>query len=200
MLDADRFAVLHAVRVSGLADGERLARATGLEPTRVVETAAALVEAELLGRRDLPRGGGWIVTAAGGARDREELGERLDSGARAAVGEGYEGLLRINASFKELCTVWQSAASAAGGDARDAFASELAELGGDAGEAADRAAIGAPWFGFYRRRIEAACEGFAAGDDRLLLSPSVDSVHTVWAESHEDFLVTLGRERSAVDE
>src|ERR1700744_5035600 len=108
MLDADGFAVLHAVGVSGLADEERLARATGLDPERVGAATAALAEASLTRRRELPRGGGWMLTAAGAARHRRELDERLDDDAAAAVGAGYEEFLRVNASFKELCTVWQS--------------------------------------------------------------------------------------------
>jgi hypothetical protein len=60
-----------------------------------------------------------------------------------------------------------------------------------------RAAQTAPRFATYSPRLEAALQTAAAGDDRFITNPRVDSVHNIWFECHEDFLVTLGRDREA---
>ncbi len=46
----------------------------------------------------------------------------------------------------------------------------------------------------YSERLEEALEK-AEQDPRYMVSPAVDSYHTVWFEAHEDFLLTLGRSR-----
>jgi hypothetical protein len=50
-------------------------------------------------------------------------------------------------------------------------------------------------FGAYPRRFSVAMEGIDAGRHELVSSPTLDSVHNVWFEFHEDLLRTLGRER-----
>jgi hypothetical protein len=52
-----------------------------------------------------------------------------------------------------------------------------------------------PRFGSYRDRFAAATEGIDDGRAELVSSPSLDSVHTIWFEFHEDLLRTLGRTR-----
>jgi hypothetical protein len=51
-----------------------------------------------------------------------------------------------------------------------------------------------PRFGAYARRLEASLDK-AATDPRFVVSPAVDSFHTVWFECHEDYLLMLGRSR-----
>jgi hypothetical protein len=52
-----------------------------------------------------------------------------------------------------------------------------------------------PRFATYTPRLEAALDAAGSGDSRFITDPRVDSMHSVWFECHEDFLVTLGRER-----
>jgi hypothetical protein len=51
-------------------------------------------------------------------------------------------------------------------------------------------------FATYARRFAAAIEAVDAGQHALISSPTMDSVHNIWFEFHEDLLRTLGRERT----
>ena len=53
-----------------------------------------------------------------------------------------------------------------------------------------------PRFAGYRQRFDAALAGLDEGRHDLVSSPTLDSVHTIWFEFHEDLLRTLGRQRS----
>jgi hypothetical protein len=50
-------------------------------------------------------------------------------------------------------------------------------------------------FAGYQQRFDAALAGLDEGRHDLVSSPTLDSVHTVWFEFHEDLLRTLGRAR-----
>jgi predicted transcriptional regulator len=50
-------------------------------------------------------------------------------------------------------------------------------------------------FARYKQRFAAAIDAIDEGRHELVSSPTVDSVHTIWFEFHEDLLRTLGRER-----
>jgi hypothetical protein len=53
-----------------------------------------------------------------------------------------------------------------------------------------------PRFAVYPRRFAAAMRGVDEGRHELVSSPTIDSVHNVWFEFHEDLLRTLGKERA----
>jgi hypothetical protein len=52
-----------------------------------------------------------------------------------------------------------------------------------------------PRFERYARRLESAMRKVDQGDAAYVSTPTVDSVHNVWFEFHEDLLRTMGRER-----
>ena len=60
----------------------------------------------------------------------------------------------------------------------------------------NRAGEVSPRFTRYGERLSEALEQVET-DPRFMVSPAVDSYHTVWFEAHEDFLLTLGRTREA---
>jgi hypothetical protein len=47
-----------------------------------------------------------------------------------------------------------------------------------------------PRFDSYLPRLQAAADLADQGQHEYLASPKVDSVHTVWMELHEDYLLT----------
>jgi hypothetical protein len=53
-----------------------------------------------------------------------------------------------------------------------------------------------PRFVAYPRRFTTALAGIDDGRHELVSSPTVDSVHNIWFEFHEDLLRTLGRDRA----
>jgi hypothetical protein len=48
----------------------------------------------------------------------------------------------------------------------------------------------------YQRRLARAAEAIAAGDNRFVSSPRVDSYHSVWFELHEELIRLAGRSRA----
>jgi hypothetical protein len=193
----DSLQILHVLRVRGMADENAVADALGLDREAITAELGALAERDLVVHKQLPSRSGWLLLPAGHAEHGEQLGSVRDEAFERAIDAGYERFLEVNRPMKELCTDWQTA----GGEVpADAVGDELDELRGVAGEGIDSAAQVAPWFASYNTRLAAAVKHFTAGDERYLISPQVDSFHMVWSECHEDFLVSLGRERSDRDE
>jgi hypothetical protein len=48
----------------------------------------------------------------------------------------------------------------------------------------------------YRTRLRAALEHARGGDQRYVVSPRVDSYHSVWFELHEDLIRLSGKKRA----
>jgi hypothetical protein len=54
-------------------------------------------------------------------------------------------------------------------------------------------------YGLYRDRFERALERVDDGRSEYVVSPSVDSIHNIWFEFHEDILTLLGRPRDVAE-
>ena len=93
--------------------------------------------------------------------------------------------------MKDLCARWQ--ATDDDGD-RFEVMDELHEVQDQVAPSLTSAGEVVPRFGAYAIRLAAALDR-AAEDHRFVVSPSVDSYHTVWFECHEDYLLMLGRSR-----
>ena len=134
---------------------------------------------------------GWMLTEAGNAKHAALLAEEkeaLDSEAIAAV---YERFLAANKPFKAVNSSWQTADE----DARWALVGELSDLVGRIEPALSRTSEALPRFDGYAPRLKAALARVEDGDFDHVTSPRIDSLHTIWMELHEDYLLTLGRSR-----
>lgn len=169
---AEALPALHAIAVKGNA-------------TAVDGDVDALVAAGLV--RSTPAG--YMLTERGHERHAELLEaerERIDLDGLAAI---YERFLAVNGELKRVFS--QSGA----GDGAAHVAAEIAGLVDRAGPELRRTAEHLPRFGGYLPRLQAALSRADAGEPDYLASPTVDSVHNVWMEVHEDYLLTLGRSR-----
>jgi hypothetical protein len=52
-----------------------------------------------------------------------------------------------------------------------------------------------PRYGCYARRLADGVVSIDRGETEFICSPTIDSVHTIWFEFHEDILSVLGRPR-----
>lgn len=133
--------------------------------------------------------------------------EELASGhTRAVVGRSYARFGALNGQFKELCTRWQlrSRDPLTPNDHRDvgydqAIVDDLSSLHRGAMSVLSETAAALPRFGAYAGRLGGALERLQAGGLEWFTKPGIGSYHDVWMELHEDFLMTLGRERGAED-
>lgn len=179
----DEFELLHRLRIKG-----RVAAADMETPPEVFEaaTAAGYVKAT-------PRG--VLLTPSGLSRHREILAAQVGGSAQSVLERSYARFLQVNDTVKATCSRWQLAAPSADEDDLLKTVDELGSSLSRVGPSLITAGVEHPRFGRYRDRLEEALEGATKGDRDEIASPTKDSFHTVWFECHEDFLVSLGRDR-----
>lgn len=187
------FDVLHVVRLRGVIGGDAIAAITGAPQDEVGTILAGLVDDGSVFERQGRRVSGFTLTEAGRARHARELPGRADPAATTALATVYDSFLEHNGRVKALCGRWQQVGT--DDAARWKAIGDLEDLHGTAEVAFTHAGDIVPRFARYATRLRSAMLRVAAGDERYFTSPLVDSYHTVWFEAHEDFIVTLGRDR-----
>ncbi|GLW55010.1 hypothetical protein [Kitasatospora phosalacinea] len=194
--------VLHALRCAGAVSVARVAAVTGLDPSDAESELIDLGIDGLVTRLpgDPPV---WSLTGAGRAAGAERIARELESArARGRVTAAYERFMVLNPELLDLCTAWQlrPVDGVTGvNDHTDAeydsrVLARFADLDGRAAAVCAELAAALPRFGRYRARLAEAL-GRAAAGETAYLADNTASYHLVWAELHEDLLVTLGRER-----
>jgi hypothetical protein len=137
--------------------------------------------------------GGYLLTEHGHAAHGELLTRERDAVDQDRLSAIYDRFLAANQPMKAACSRWHVTAD--GDDARFEIIAELADCVDRVESALTRTADALPRFGAYVPRLKQALAKAEAGEHDYVVSPKVDSVHTVWMEIHEDYLLTLGRSR-----
>ena len=189
--------LLHVMTIKGFATSESIASAIGLQHDVVSELLTLLLDKGLVSRREKPVPG-WGLSPEGREQNRRDLEALRTPALTSALDLVYDRFLRINRKIKDLCTRWQESS---GRDAAERWklVEELADIHRGVERTLRDAAQIVPGFDRYAIRLANAIAAIDAGDDRYFTHPLVDSYHTVWFECHQDFLVTLGRERTDED-
>lgn len=189
------FAVLHALRLKGLAGTELLASIIDVPLDLIDDAVGRLAKQGFVEHREAGRFVGWTLTATG----REQHGAELATRRSDVVGHLapiYESFLAVNGGMKELCARWQSLATEDKPGRWEAV-EELAAIDEQAQPTLRDAGRIVGRFDTYGTRLHAALERLQEGDERFFTGVTVDSYHTVWFECHEDFLLMTGRDRVA---
>ncbi|MDQ3757033.1 MAG: transcriptional regulator [Actinomycetota bacterium] len=198
-------AVMHSLRVKGLAEIDALVVSTGLPAAEVARVLESLRDEGLAQHRD-GAVSGWGLTTAGRARAAELVASDLEgeAPAKARIDDGYRRFLPINREVLAACTDWQVREV---GDSRvindhadEGYDREVLDrvlaLHGKAEPVLGDLADALPRFRTYSGRLANAVARVQAGEYDWLVQPGIDSFHSVWFELHEDLLTTLGIERS----
>ncbi|GAA1160063.1 TrmB family transcriptional regulator [Ornithinicoccus hortensis] len=192
--------VLNVVALKKMATAEQVADATGLEEARVTEVLSGLAETglvTLLGEQALPGETAvptledYAATAYDAARQDPDI---------LLAADRFE---KVNSAFLGAMSDWQLVSLGGRSVPNDHSDAEyddkvitrinrlverlnpiLLVLAGH-----DRR------FMSYETRFRAALDAVDRGDTERVSSPTIDSVHNVWFEFHEDLLRTLGRAR-----
>lgn len=191
--------VLHALRCVGAAGPARVASFTGLSEAEVESELIDLAVAGLVTHhREF---GGWALTGAGKAADLERTtAELVAAGTRRELAEAFDDFLVLNPELLDLCTAWQIRSTDGTvndhGDATyDARVLGLFEdFHGRAVKVIAALSTALPRFGRYEDRLARAL-GRARAGELGYVADEIGSFHAVWAELHEDLLVTLGIQR-----
>lgn len=203
----NEFEILHALRIKGLASEEQLAAVTGVPHSVLTPVLEGLTAGAAVKQR-AGRMPGYMLTSHGREEHARQLSATVGDAERVGVNGAYEVFLELNGRFKELCTRWQVRPDAAGvsqpndhsDPGHDAVVlEELREVHERVVTGLSSAAGACPRLGRYATRLDAALGRIRGGDTAALTKPLSDSYHDVWMELHQDFLLTLGREREEAD-
>jgi hypothetical protein len=136
---------------------------------------------------------GHMLTARGHSVHTELMAQERESIDSGALGVIYERFLAANGPMKAACSRWHTDGEDA--DAQFEIIAELADCIERIEPAMWRSAELLPRFASYVPRLSYALAKAEAGEHEYVVSPRLESVHTVWMEIHEDYLQTLGRSR-----
>jgi hypothetical protein len=198
--------VLHALRLTGMTGGGRLAGATGLGDA---EVRAALDELAAVGHVEHHQGtfGGWAATPLGTQADDAALAAELEATrSQASVEQAYRSFLALNPELLSACTDWQLVVDDAGvhrandhtDEAYDAsVVARLVDIDRRAQPVLASLTTSLARFEPYRRRLRLALDHVRSGESDWFTGPLFDSYHTVWFELHQDLLHTLGLDRGS---
>jgi hypothetical protein len=199
--------VLHAVRLLGYADTERVASRFRLDRAQVEEHLEDARASGWVDRSSFSGRSGWFLTPRGKLEDEHRLAAELDStGRRDDLRRAYDDFLVLNGRLLQAVTDWQTRPvpgdPLAANDHQDLrwdrrTLATLTEICVGLGPLATTLAGVLTRFGGYDARFALALEEAQHGDHRWVDSIELDSCHTVWFQLHEDLLATLGVQRGA---
>lgn len=199
--------VLHAVRVTGMADDAAVSRRTGVGQDSVSELLEDYEAYGWVTHAEFGGTSGWTLTERGRKEDSRRLAEELDqAGARTAVRRAHQEFESLNGRLVKACTDWQLRPSQddrlAANDHSDPqwdrrVLDELATLAGELTQLVGGLSATLARFDAYDERFSAALARARAGQMQWVAGVGVASCHAVWMELHEDLLSTLGIPRGA---
>lgn len=186
MLSEQDFAILNTIHLKKMATADAVAQATGLPAQDVQQRLAAAAAA------------GWLLEMPTGSMlledgTREVLQTYREAYAQArgepVVLAWYEAFEALNSRFIAQVTEWQQTE----GDPR--AERRLLQSAGRLARDLNALLAHVPRYGAYVARLERAMEQVDQGRIEFVCKPTVDSVHNIWFEFHEDILAVLGRPR-----
>ena len=170
-----------------MASGGDLAEISGLPADQVRAMASGFAERDWL----LDMDGELLIQPEGMAQVQGYYRETYsDLSQREEMPRWFSRFQPINGQFIKLVTDWQQT----GGDPKVqdrviATVERLVKLIGEITELVPR-------YASYIRRFERSVTTVDQGNPDFVCTPTVDSLHNIWFEFHEDFLMILGKERT----
>jgi hypothetical protein len=186
--DEHTFLVLNAAHLKKLASAEEIAHACGVGAETAGTVLASAAETGLALNMDgrymlMPEGTEAVLSYYRRAYETA----RADPDANA----WYDRFEAINAQFIKQVSDWQTS----GGEER-AQSRVLKTVERLIRNLEDLTAT-IPRYETYVRRFEHSMALVDRGDTDYVCKPTIDSVHNIWFEFHEDILNVLGRTRDA---
>lgn len=200
-MDPTGYDVLNVVALKKMATAPAVARTLDLEIAAVEDALRALAD------RDL------VVVAGGAALPTDAAGPALAAAAAtryaalrddpAVLGQ-VERFETVNTQFLTTISAWQQidvggrkiANDHSDAEYDDKIIGRMDKLVTRLDPLIDTLAAHDPRFAGYASRFAGAMGEVDAGRHEYVSSPTLDSVHTVWFEFHEDLLRALGRDRA----
>jgi hypothetical protein len=186
LLGDEPFLVLNAIYLRKMASPEHVALVTGLDAGRA-RTALGIAQAEGL---TVDLGGQAMLSDAGRERVLAYYRETY-AGVRsgATLGAWYDRFETLNGQFIKLVTEWQKS------DGDERVQERLVRLVERQISSLRELAKIVPRYENYAVRFERGLSKIDSGGRDYVCKPTLDSVHNVWFEFHEDILALMGKPR-----
>jgi hypothetical protein len=186
MIDPTDFAVLNAIHLKRMATVGEVAAIVSLDSDTVgsvVDQAGerGLVASTPAGAMLMPEGTAAVLDYY----ERNYTRQRSDP----ELSNWYERFEQLNTSFIAQISEWQK--SAQDPDTLEKAIRSVERLARMIAGLVDDI----PRYGRYIDRFNASISKVDAGDMEFVTKPTVDSLHNIWFEFHEDILSVLGRPR-----
>lgn len=186
MLSDHEFAILNGIYLKKMATAAMLAEITGLPEAQVDEHLAAAADRGAL----LATPGGAMLLEGGTAAVLEHYRQAYaPTRGEPELAAWYEAFEPINTRFIGQVTEWQQS------DGDDRTERRLLQTARRLARDIQALVPRIPRYAAYASRFERAMERVDQGLREFVCKPTVDSVHNIWFEFHEDILAVLGRPR-----
>jgi hypothetical protein len=187
----EEFAVLNAVYLRKIATPEVIGEVSGLPADQVAPLLNTAVDAGEF--EDV--GGMYMLSEAGTTRLLAEYRERYGAlRTDTDVLTWYERFESTNKQFLQAISAWQT-----DGGSDPGKLDRLLRLVERLTKALSSIQGRIPRYRRYADRFTAAMDRIDAGSTEYVTSPTVDSVHNIWFEFHEDILTVIGRPRDVAE-
>lgn len=187
VVDDATFDVLNAIYLHKMADVDHVADVVGQDPGAV----KAILKTQEVDEAVVDLGGSWLLQEAGTARVLDFYRERY-AGLREAgdIIHWYEKFeSALNQQFIKAVSDWQTS----DGDGR--AQEKMSKLVERMIRHLSQAIADIPRYALYANRFERAMAKADRGEKDFVCKPTVDSMHNIWFEFHEDILAVVGRPR-----
>jgi hypothetical protein len=188
----EHFLVLNSLYLRKIATAAVVGEGTALPAATIDATLGAAQEAGAA----FDAGDGQFMLTEGGTR--QVLGEYSTryAGQRGDgfIEDWYQRFEVINGQFLSGISAWQKE-----GDSGSGKLDRLLRLVERQIRALDSISSRIDRYSIYRARFERALKRVDEGRSDYLVSPGVDSIHSIWFEFHEDILTVLGRPRDVAE-
>ena len=192
-IDEASFLILNALYLRKIADRDVLAECSGCAAGDVdtildMSAAAGLV---------LGLGSQYVLTDEGRQAVLDYYEATYDDiRADPEIQDWYVRFETVNDRFLQLVSAWQTRGDS--NDGQDRVYDRLARTVERHVVALEQVADRLPRYRHYADRFRKSLDRVDSGQVEYVTSPTVDSLHNIWFEFHEDILALLGRPRETV--
>ncbi|MBB3175364.1 hypothetical protein FHR90_003218 [Endobacter medicaginis] len=187
IVDDATFDVLNAIYLHKMSTAQHIAEVV----EQSVDDVLATLHREEADTSVCDVGPGWLLETAGTAKVlafyREKYAGLRADGDIIHWYEKFESTL--NQQFIKAVSEWQT--SEGDGKAQEKMVRLVDRMIRHLGQVTDRI----PRYRFYAERFQRAMAKADRGESQFVCKPTVDSMHNIWFEFHEDILAVVGRPR-----
>lgn len=186
MLSDTQFLTLNAIYLKKMASADTISDVAGLPLDDVLRVlCAASDESQVMA---LPEGAMLLTDGTAAVLDYYRA-TYAPARTDAAVLKWYEAFETLNSRFIAAVTEWQQTEGDERVERRLLQAAE--RLTRDLAQLIPQV----PRYAEYVRRFERSMDRVDQGQRDFVCKPTIDSVHNIWFEFHEDILAVIGRPR-----